>query len=165
MEVETKRSVADYFVVAGLPKENPQLLDDFSLEANLKPSAYQDPITDVTVIIPALGENTPDHYEKVEFTPGGHSADLNSGSFRANEVFICYRRSRERPPLLDIGVLYDGKERVAPDSQIVEFTPYNHSANVNNAQNSAVYLTYRYVIFDSLYKLFEKSNFCPKSQF
>ena len=51
MEVETKRSVADYFVVAGLPKENPQLLDDFSLEANLKPSAYQDPITDVTVII------------------------------------------------------------------------------------------------------------------
>ena len=47
MEVETKRSVADYFVVAGLPKENPQLLDDFSLEANLKPSAYQDPITDI----------------------------------------------------------------------------------------------------------------------
>ena len=143
MEVETKRSVADYFVVAGMPKENPQLLDDFSLEANLKPSAYQDPITDITVIIPALGENTPDHFEKVEFTPGGHSADLNSGSFRANEVFICYRRSRERPPLLDIGVLYDGKERVTPDSQIVEFTPYNHSANVNNAQNSAVYLTYR----------------------
>ena len=49
MEVETKRSVADYFVVAGLPKENPQLLDDFSLEANLKPSAYQDPITDIAV--------------------------------------------------------------------------------------------------------------------
>lgn len=43
------RNVADYFVVAGLPKENPQLLDEYSLEVNLKPSAYQDPITDIAV--------------------------------------------------------------------------------------------------------------------
>ena len=46
---DTTRNVADYFVVAGLPKENPQLLDEYSLEVNLKPSAYQDPITDITV--------------------------------------------------------------------------------------------------------------------
>ena len=45
--------------------------------------------------------------------------------------------------ILDIGVLYDGKERVTPDSQIVEFTPNGHSANVNNTHNSAVYLTYK----------------------
>ena len=43
------RRVADYFVVAGLPRENPQLLDEYSLEVNLKPSAYQDPITDIAV--------------------------------------------------------------------------------------------------------------------
>ena len=36
-----------------------------------------------------------------------------------------------------------GKERVTPDSQIVEFTPNGHSANVNNTHNSSVYLTYR----------------------
>lgn len=45
------RRVADYFVVAGLPKENPQLLDEYGLEVNLKPSAYQDPITDIAVRI------------------------------------------------------------------------------------------------------------------
>ena len=46
---DSNRSVADYFVVAGLPQKNPQLLDEFSLEVNLKPSAYQDPITDIAV--------------------------------------------------------------------------------------------------------------------
>ena len=51
MAEEGTRSVADYFVVAGLPKENPQLFDQYSLalEDNLKPSALQDPITDITV--------------------------------------------------------------------------------------------------------------------
>ena len=44
------RRVADYFVIAGLPdNDKMQLLDEYSLEVNLKPSAYQDPITDVTV--------------------------------------------------------------------------------------------------------------------
>ena len=32
---------------------------------------------------------------------------------------------------------------MTPDSQIVEFTPNGHSANVNNTHNSSVYLTYR----------------------
>ena len=49
--MEDVRRVADYFVIAGLPpeKEKLQLLDEYSLEVNLKPSAYQDPITDITV--------------------------------------------------------------------------------------------------------------------
>ena len=51
------RRVADYFVVAGLPpREDQKLLDDLSLEVTLKPSHNQDPITDVTVIFPGLGE-------------------------------------------------------------------------------------------------------------
>ncbi len=95
------------------------------------------------VIFPSLGENVPDYYQLIDETPTGLSANLNLGSFRAPEVLVCYRRGRDRAPLLDIGVLYDGKERVAPDSQIVEFTPYGHSANVNNTHNSATYLTYR----------------------
>ena len=40
-------------------------------------------------------------------------------------------------------IYFIGKERVTPDSQIVEFTPNGHSANVNNTHNSSVYLTYR----------------------
>ena len=41
--------MADYFVVCGLPKNNPQLLDDSSLEVSLRSTAHQDPITDITV--------------------------------------------------------------------------------------------------------------------
>ena len=44
---DSNRSVADYFVVAGLPQKDPQLLDECSLEVNLKNGAYQDPITDI----------------------------------------------------------------------------------------------------------------------
>jgi len=40
-------------------------------------------------------------------------------------------------------VLYDGKERVMPDAQVVEFTAAGHPANVNNATNANIFLTYR----------------------
>ena len=51
MSGEDPRRVADYFVVAGLPRdvEKQQPLDEYGLEVSLKPSAYQDPITDITV--------------------------------------------------------------------------------------------------------------------
>ncbi len=49
--MEEDPRVADYFVIAGLPEDPGQLklLDEYSLEVNLKPGAYQDPITDITV--------------------------------------------------------------------------------------------------------------------
>ena len=65
-----------------------------------------------------MAENVPDYYQMVEMTPSGLSANLNHGSFRAPEVFLCFRRGRDRPPLLDNGSLYDGKEKVLPDSQV-----------------------------------------------
>ena len=49
MTSEESRRVADYFVVCGLPKDDPQLLDDTSLEVSLRSTAHQDPITDITV--------------------------------------------------------------------------------------------------------------------
>ena len=70
------------------------------------------------VIYPEYGELTPDGYTRVEVTPGGLSADLNHGSFRAKEIFLCYRRGRDKPPLLNIGVMYDGKDRVEPEYQV-----------------------------------------------
>ena len=70
------------------------------------------------VIFPSLGENVPDYYQLIDMTPTGLSANLNHGSFRSPEVFLCFRRGRDRPPLVDIGVLYDGKDRVLPDSQV-----------------------------------------------
>ena len=37
------------------------------------------------------------------FVHTGLPADLNYGSLRSPEVFLCYRRDRDRPPLVDIG--------------------------------------------------------------
>ena len=64
------RRVADYVVIAGLPEnEKPQLLDEYSLEVNLKPSAYQDPITDITVIAATIYKNER-HASTINFVPG-----------------------------------------------------------------------------------------------
>ncbi len=93
----------DYFVVAGLPPDNPEEIEEFSDEATLKPDHKQDPIVDVTVIIRSLGESCPPKYKVLEFTPSGFPADLNHGSIRAPEVYLCYRRGRDKPPLTDIG--------------------------------------------------------------
>jgi pentatricopeptide repeat protein len=141
---EDTRKVADYFVICGLPPpEKQHQLDEYSLEVNLKPSHNQDPITDITVIFPGLGENVPDYYQLIDMTPTGLPADLNHGSFRAPEVFICFRRGRDRPPLIDLGVLCDVRDKISPGTQLVEFTPHGHIANVNNSTNSSTFLTYR----------------------
>lgn len=33
----------------------------------------------------------------------GLVADLNHGSLRSPEVFLCYQRGRDKPPIVDIG--------------------------------------------------------------
>lgn len=55
------------------------------------------------VIFPGLGEKVPNGYEMLEMTPTGLPADLNHGSMRSPECFLCIRRGRDRPPLVDIG--------------------------------------------------------------
>ncbi|XP_071449879.1 DENN domain-containing protein Crag isoform X2 [Hetaerina americana] len=138
-----ERRVADYFVVAGLPKENPQPLDDFSRDgAHLKPTHNQAPITDVTVIFRSLGERCPQGFTCIDTTPSGQSGDLNHGSIRSPEVFLCYRRGRDKPPLVDIGVMYEGKERLMADSEVVLSTPSGLAANVNNS-GAKIFVTYR----------------------
>lgn len=97
-----ERRVADYFVVAGLP-ENPELLDDFADVGHLKPNHNQAPITDIGVIFPDFDECVPAGYELIENTPTGLSADLNHGSLRSSQCYLCYRRGRDKAPLVDIG--------------------------------------------------------------
>lgn len=99
------RRVADYFVVAGLP-DNPEALDDSTLSesGHLKSNHTQAPITDIAVIFPSLeNEDLPPDYEIIKETPTGLTADLNHGSLRSVECFICFRRGRDKPPLVDIG--------------------------------------------------------------
>ena len=72
------------------------------------------------VICPESGENVPDYFQLLDQTPTGLSANLNHGSFRAPEILLCYRRGRDRPPLLNIGVVYDGKDKMEPDFQVID---------------------------------------------
>lgn len=138
-----ERRVADYFVVAGLPEEL-EPVDDFSKDGTyLKPTYNQAPITDITVIIPSAEEIVPPGYTVIESTPQGYLADLNYGSLQSPEIFLCYKRGRDKPPLVDIGVMYDGKERILPDSEIILKTPKGLSANINNSSRQKTYLTYR----------------------
>lgn len=96
--------VADYFVVAGLTDPSKPLDQEIHFDdvchKTAKPKA---PITDVAVVIRSLGEEVPPGYCGIEETPSGHSADLNNGGLMAPQIFLCYRRGRDKPPLTDLG--------------------------------------------------------------
>ncbi|CAH1637282.1 unnamed protein product [Spodoptera littoralis] len=135
-----ERKVADYFVIAGLP-EKPELLDDCD-SGHLKGYSTKAPITDIGVIFPGLEETVPDGFEVLETTPTGLPADLNHGSMRSPECYLCIRRGRDRPPLVDIGVMYDGKERLMADAEMVLVSAGGRLANVNNS-TAKTFITYR----------------------
>ncbi|KAH8291608.1 hypothetical protein KR018_006748 [Drosophila ironensis] len=140
--MEEKR-IADYFVVAGMP-EQPQLLQEnsFNDSGRLRAANTIEPITDIGVFFPLLGEEIPEGYELLAHTPTGLQANLNHGSVRTTECYIYFRRGKDRPPLVDIGVLYDGHERIMSDAEIVAETPGGRVANVNNS-TAKTFLTYR----------------------
>lgn len=100
------KRVADYFVVAGL-QDHASPLEEFSRDGNIPKTTHSSiPITDVTVIIRSQGETIPKGYICIENTPSGLVADLNHGSLRSPNIFFCYRRGRDKPPLVDVGFVY-----------------------------------------------------------
>ncbi|XP_066490946.1 C-myc promoter-binding protein isoform X2 [Tiliqua scincoides] len=137
--------VADYFVVAGLTEISKPLEEEIHFnDACHKLAKPKEPITDVAVIIKSLGEEVPHGYKCIDVTPSGLSADLNNGNLVGPQIYLCYRRGRDKPPLTDLGVLYDGKERLIPDCEIIQTTPYGRPANINSSTSSQkVYVTYR----------------------
>uniref|UniRef100_A0A8C8SP93 DENN domain containing 4A n=1 Tax=Pelusios castaneus TaxID=367368 RepID=A0A8C8SP93_9SAUR len=137
--------VADYFVVAGLTDISKPLEEEIHFnDACHKIAKPKDPITDVTVIIKSLGEEVPQGYKCIDVTPSGLSADLNNGSLVGPQIFLCYRRGRDKPPLTDLGVLYDGKERLKQGCEIIQATPHGRPANISGSTSSQrVYVTYR----------------------
>uniref|UniRef100_A0A8D2LS17 DENN domain containing 4A n=1 Tax=Varanus komodoensis TaxID=61221 RepID=A0A8D2LS17_VARKO len=137
--------VADYFVVAGLTDISKPLEEEIHFnDACHKLAKPKEPITDVAVIIKSLGEEVPHGYKSIDVTPSGLSADLNNGSLVGPQIYLCYRRGRDKPPLTDLGVLYDGKERLKQGCKIIQATPYGHPANISGgASSQKVYITYR----------------------
>lgn len=96
--------VADYFVVAGLTDVSKPLEEEIHFnDACHKVAKPKEPITDVSVIIKSLGEEVPRDYTCIDVTPTGLSADLNNGSLVGPQIYLCYKRGRDKPPLTDLG--------------------------------------------------------------
>ena len=102
-----EQRVADYVIIAGLGKDAAPLKITDESEAYVRRD-IKDPITDLAVIDRTLDEPIPDGYTCIESTPTGFIADLNFGSFRCHNLFLCYRRGRDKPPLVHIGVHFEG---------------------------------------------------------
>jgi hypothetical protein len=139
---EGHRRIFEHFIVAGL-SENPEELTPLEHECGNKPNEAQAPITDIVVIFPGHGEKVPPGFTCIETTPSGYPADLNHGSIRTHSAFLCYRRGYHKPPLVDIGIMDEGKkERPMEDSTVIQYSPDGRIANVSN-NSSALYFTYR----------------------
>ncbi|XP_074809552.1 DENN domain-containing protein 4C [Natator depressus] len=136
--------VADYFVVAGLTDTSTSLDQEVN-RFETKSVGPKAPITDLAVIIKSAGETVPEGYTCVEATPTALQANLNYGSLKSPELFLCYKRGRDKPPLTDVGVLYEGKERVILGCEVIQATPYGRCANVNNSSTTSqrIFITYR----------------------
>lgn len=134
--------VTDYFVVAGLTDKSTPLEHDLSETKSSGPKA---PITDLAVINRSAGETVPEGFTCIDSTYSGQPANLNHGSLKSPELFLCYRRSRGKSPLIDIGVLYEGKDRLIQGCEVIQATPYGRCANVNNssATSQRIFITLR----------------------
>ncbi|KAM3590643.1 uncharacterized protein V6R79_013643 [Siganus canaliculatus] len=134
--------VTDYFVVAGLTDKSTPLEQDLSEAKSSGPKA---PITDLAVINRSAGEAVPEGFTCIDSTYSGQPANLNHGSLKSPELFLCYRRDRGKSPLIDIGVLYEGKERLIQGCEVIQATPYGRCANVNNssANSQRIFITLR----------------------
>lgn len=92
--------VTDYFVVAGLTDKSTPLEHDLSETKSSGPKA---PIIDLAVINKSAGETVPEGFTCIESTHSGQPANLNHGSLKSPELFLCYKRGYGKPPISDVG--------------------------------------------------------------
>lgn len=96
----------------------------------------------------------PDGFKQIDTTPLGYPADLNHGSIRAHSAFLCYRRGYHKPPLVDLGILDEGRgEKPMNDSTIIDRTPFGRSANVSNTSQGFFFTTRRAKIYGPPHQL------------
>ncbi|XP_026041813.1 DENN domain-containing protein 4B isoform X2 [Astatotilapia calliptera] len=155
MTEEKCPQLVDYFVVAGLDPAGPwrPLDEDGKAAASSTTSSSSsstgraaEPVTDLVVIARGLGEDVPEGFTCIEKTLGGHSAELSAGLINNPHLYLCYRRGRDKPPILDLGVLYEGKEQLKQGWYVIETTPYSRSASLSAGGAPTahrVFLTYR----------------------
>ncbi|XP_062320879.1 DENN domain-containing protein 4B-like isoform X1 [Osmerus eperlanus] len=143
MTEEKCPQLVDYFVVAGLtPGVSSAPLDE---EGQQRGGRAVEPVTDLAVIARGLGEEVPEGFTCIEKTQAGHPAELSAGLINNPHMYLCYRRGHDKPPVLDLGVLYEGKDMVKQGWFVIETTPYSRSANLSSGGPAAhrTFLTYR----------------------
>ncbi|XP_016353861.1 DENN domain-containing protein 4B-like [Sinocyclocheilus anshuiensis] len=128
MTEERCPQLVDYFVVAGLGGDSSPL-DEEGQQRGVR--ALQ-PVTDLAVIARGLGEDVPEGFTCIEKTQAGHPAELSAGLLNNTHMFLCYRRGHDKPPLVELGVLYEGKDPVRSGWQVIETTPYSRSASLSS---------------------------------
>lgn len=106
MAEERPPRLVDYFVVAGLSGNGAPIPEETWVPEPtrpLRPSRPAEPITDVAVIARALGEEVPQGYTCIQTSAGGHPLELSAGLLGGTQPVICYRRGRDKPPLVELG--------------------------------------------------------------
>lgn len=98
--------LVDYFVIAGLAGSGAPIPEETRVpepSGPLRPPRPAEPITDVAVIARALGEEVPQGYTCIQASVGGHPLELSAGLLSGTQPVICYRRGRDKPPLVELG--------------------------------------------------------------
>lgn len=106
MAEERPPRLVDYFVVAGLAGNGAPIPEEKWVPeptGPLRPPRPAEPITDVAVIARALGEEVPQGYTCIQTSAGGHPLELSAGLLGGTQPVICYRRGRDKPPLVELG--------------------------------------------------------------
>ncbi|CAF3448200.1 unnamed protein product [Rotaria sp. Silwood1] len=106
---------------------------------------HQQPIVDIAIIDRTHEEDPPAGYETIWTTPNHFPANLNHSGFRNHEMYLCIRRGRDKPPITDIGVLLEGREKVMENVSIIETTPHGYPASIFSSSFSKerTLITYR----------------------
>ncbi|XP_066577543.1 DENN domain-containing protein 4B [Amia ocellicauda] len=142
MTEEKCPQLVDYFVVAGLTGRA-AALDE---EGQQRAGRPVEPVTELAVIARGLGEEVPEGFTCIERTQSGLPAELSAGLINNPHMYLCYKRGHDKPPILDLGVLYEGKEPVKPGWHVIETTPYSRSASLSSGGapgTHRTFLTYR----------------------
>ena len=154
------KRIVDHFALIGVrstgPIEHDELLPtasspttDTSLQLSSKnydlTPSHQQPIADLAIIDRTHGEDPPAGYETIWTTPNNFSANLNHSGFRNHEMYLCIRRGRDKPSITDIGILFEGREKVMENVSIIETTPHGYAASIFNSSFSKerTLITYR----------------------
>ncbi|KAK7158387.1 hypothetical protein R3I93_009563 [Phoxinus phoxinus] len=129
MAEERCPQLVDYFVVAGLASGSSPRVE----EGHQRGVRALQPVTDLAVIARGLGEDVPEGFTCIEKTQAGHPAELSAGLMNNTHMFLCYRRGHDKPPIVELGVLYEGKDPVRSGWHLIETTPYSRSASLSSS--------------------------------